>query len=88
MTHTTDIALIKRLKRANGHLAMIIRMIEEDRDALEIAQQLQAVTGALEKAKTVLVTHHIEHHLEDLTGPMPPEAKAQLVRLTDLAKYL
>lgn len=84
MTRATDVALTKRLKRAGGHLAMTTRMIEENRDALDVAQQLQAVISALSKAQSVLV----QHHLEDITGPLPAEARAQLARLTDLTKYL
>jgi DNA-binding FrmR family transcriptional regulator len=84
--HNTD--LTNRLKRAHGHLAKIITMIEEGRDGLETAQQLQAVVSALDKAKTVLVTDHIEHHLEDVVGPLSREAREKLSRLTDLAKYL
>jgi DNA-binding FrmR family transcriptional regulator len=88
MSHTTDADLINRLKRANGHLATIITMIEENRDGLDIAQQLQAVVSALEKAKTVLVTDHIEHHLEEAVGPLSREAREKLAKLTSLAKYL
>jgi DNA-binding FrmR family transcriptional regulator len=84
--HNTD--LINRLKRAHGHLAKIITMIEENRDGLDTAQQLQAVVSALDKAKTVLVADHIEHHLEDVVGPLSREAREKLSRLTDLAKYL
>lgn len=88
MSHTQDTELINRLKRANGHLATIVRMIEEDRDALDIAQQLQAVVSALDKARSALVAHHIEHHLEDAIGPLPKEAREKLARLSSLAKYL
>jgi DNA-binding FrmR family transcriptional regulator len=88
MSHADNKDLMNRLKRAQGHLATIIRMVEESRDGLETAQQLQAVISALEKAKTVLVTDHIEHHLEDVVGPLSREARAKLGRLTDLAKYL
>ena len=44
--------------------------------------------SALDKAKTVLVTDHIEHHLEDVVGPLSREARDKLGRLSDLAKYL
>jgi DNA-binding FrmR family transcriptional regulator len=60
----------------------------DERDGLETAQQLQAVISALDKAKTVLVTDHIENHLEDVVGPRSREAREKLARLTDLAKYL
>jgi hypothetical protein NreA len=79
---------MNRLKRAQGHLATIIKMIEENRDGLETAQQLQAVVSALDKAKTVLVTDHIEHHLEDVVGPLSRDARDKLGRLSELAKYL
>lgn len=88
MSHAHNTDLTNRLKRAHGHLAKIITMIEEGRDGLETAQQLQAVVSALDKAKTVLVTDHIEHHLEDVVGPLSREAREKLSRLTDLAKYL
>ncbi|CAN7446814.1 metal-sensing transcriptional repressor [Phenylobacterium sp. LjRoot225] len=88
MSHATNPDLLNRLKRAKGHLATIIKMIEDERDGLETAQQLLAVINALDKAKTLLVTDHIEHHLEDVVGPLSREAREKLGRLTDLAKYL
>ncbi|MDE2042360.1 MAG: metal-sensing transcriptional repressor [Alphaproteobacteria bacterium] len=88
MSHANNTDLLNRIKRAHGHLATIIKMIEDNRDGLETAQQLQAVLGALDKAKTLLVTDHIEHHLEDVVGPLSREAREKLARLTDLAKYL
>ncbi|TCM20594.1 hypothetical protein EDF56_102255 [Novosphingobium sp. PhB165] len=88
MSHATDKALVNRLKRANGHLARITSMIEENRSALEIAQQLQAVIAALNKARTTLVSHHIEHHLEAAVGELSPETRNVLVELSELARYL
>ncbi len=88
MSHASNPDLLNRLKRAQGHLATIIKMIEESRDGLETAQQLQAVVSALDKTKTLLVADHIEHHLEDVIGPLSREARQKLSRLTDLAKYL
>lgn len=88
MSHATDKALVNRLRRANGHLASIAAMVEENRSALEIAQQLQAVIAALDKAKTVLVSHHIEHHLEEAVGELTPEARQMLSQLSELARFL
>ena len=50
-THPTHPEVIKRLKRAQGHLNSILTMLEEDRGCLEIAQQLQAVEKAISSAK-------------------------------------
>jgi DNA-binding FrmR family transcriptional regulator len=88
MSHAGNQDLLNRLKRAQGHLATIVKMVEEERDGLAIAQQMQAVVGALEKAKALLVTDHIEHHLEEVMGPLSKEARAELMRLSELAKYL
>lgn len=88
MSHATDKALVNRLRRANGHLARIATMVEENRSALDIAQQLQAVIGALDKARTVLVSHHIEHHLEEAVGELTPETRQMLARLAELARFL
>ena len=88
MAHATDKGLHNRLKRANGHLAKIIRRIEENRDGVEIAQQMQAVISALESAKTALVTDHIEHHLEEAVGPLDAKTRRKLSELAALARYL
>jgi uncharacterized protein len=57
-------AIIKRLKRADGHLQTIIEMIENGRPCLLIAQQLQAVESAIESAKKALIHDHISECLE------------------------
>jgi hypothetical protein NreA len=88
MSHANNPDLINRLKRAQGHLATIVRMVEEGRDGLVIAQQMQAVVKAVEKAKSVLIADHIEHHLEAVVGPLPREARDRLSGLNDIVKYL
>jgi uncharacterized protein len=61
--HETHPALIKRLRRAHGHLKSVIDMIEQGRECLDIAQQLQAVEKAITQAKKTLVQDHIDHCL-------------------------
>jgi DNA-binding FrmR family transcriptional regulator len=88
MSHAANPDLLNRMRRAHGHLAGIIKMVEEGDDGLKIAQQMQAVVAALEKAKTLIVTDHIEHHLEELIGPLPGTVRSDLAKLGELAKYL
>ena len=88
MSHAANPDLINRLKRAQGHLAKIIEMVSEGRDGLAIAQQMAAVIAAIDKTKTLLVTDHIEHHLEDLLGPLPKATRDELAKLGEFAKYL
>ena len=42
--------VLKRLKRAQGQLGGIIKMIEEGRDCTEIVTQMAAVSKALDRA--------------------------------------
>ena len=61
--HATHPGIIKRLKRADGHLRHVIDMIEEGRPCTDIAVQLQAVEKAVIAAKRTLIHDHIDHCL-------------------------
>jgi len=64
-SHQSHPEIVKRLKRAAGHLNSIIGMLEEERGCLEVAQQLLAVEKAIINAKKTLVHDHIDHCLEN-----------------------
>ena len=51
---TTD-EVIKRLKRAEGQIGGVIRMLEEGRDCEDVITQLAAVRKAMDKASFRLV---------------------------------
>jgi uncharacterized protein len=53
--HTSHPDIIKRLKRAHGHLASVIIMFEQESRCLEIAQQLQTIESAVANAKKIRV---------------------------------
>lgn len=86
--HTTHSAIIKRLKRANGHLNSIIVMIESGRPCLDIAQQLQAVEKAIQQAKKTLIQDHLDHCLEDVVGPLAVEQRRSMEEFKEITKYL
>lgn len=46
---------IKRLRRAQGQIAGVVRMLEEGRDCTEVVTQLAAVSRALDKAGFALI---------------------------------
>ena len=56
--------ILKRLKRAHGHLKTVLTMMEDERPSLEIVQQLQAVENAITNAKKRFIRDHIDHCLE------------------------
>ena len=49
--HQSHPEIIKRLRRAEGHLHRVISMIEDGRSCLDLAQQLHAVESAIHEAK-------------------------------------
>jgi uncharacterized protein len=81
-------AIASRLKRANGHLETIIEMIEKGKPCAQIAQQLQAVEGAIENAKKALIHDHISHSLERSLKAAGSKGQAALRDFRLIAKYL
>ncbi|MGQ7794060.1 metal-sensing transcriptional repressor [Faunimonas sp. B44] len=61
--HASHPDLVKRLKRASGHLRHVVEMIESGRPCAETAVQLQAVERAITAAKRTLIHDHIDHCL-------------------------
>jgi hypothetical protein NreA len=80
--------VVKRLKRANGHLETIIEMISEGRPPSQLAQQLEAVERAIENAKKALIQDYIAQALERAAQEPGPKARAALRQLKAIAKYL
>lgn len=87
-THSSHTDIIKRLKRAEGHLKSIITMLEEGRSCLDITQQLQAVESAVSTAKKTLVHDHIDHCLERAVreGTLSPDDTIR--EFKNITKYL
>jgi DNA-binding FrmR family transcriptional regulator len=88
MPHIEHPAIIKRLKRANGHLQKIIEMIEAGKPCIELAQQLQAVESAIENAKKTLIHDHITGCLEDSFKKAGPGGRAAMREFKSVARYL
>lgn len=86
--HETHPEVIKRLKRAAGHLNQIITMIQTQRSCLELSQQLHAVEHAIANAKTTLIHDHIDHCLETSLGPVPAASRKSLQEFKEITKYL
>ncbi|MER9895290.1 metal-sensing transcriptional repressor [Mesorhizobium sp. M0119] len=82
--HASHPSIIKRLKRAQGHLTAVLAMIEAHRPCVDLAQQLHAVERAISSAKRELINDHIEHCLTDSVET----GGNSLAELKQLAKYL
>ena len=58
-------AVVKRLKRAQGQIGGIIKMIEDGRDCQDIVTQLAAVSKALDRAGFALVSTGLQRCIVD-----------------------
>jgi DNA-binding FrmR family transcriptional regulator len=86
--HESHPEIVKRLKRAEGHLRSVVGMIEAGRPCVELAQQLHAIEKAIGSAKTVLIHDHIDHCLERTIGPQKRAERAALDEFRQLTKFL
>ena len=87
-THQSHPEIVKRLKRADGHLRGVIEMIEGGRPCLDIAQQLHAVEKAIAQAKKTLIQDHLDHCLEEVVGPLGRDRRQSIDEFKEITKYL
>lgn len=86
--HETHPDIIKRLKRAEGHLRSVIAMIEAQRPCVDVAQQLHAVEKAVGQAKKTLIQDHLDHCLADAVGGLGSEQRRTIDEFKQITKYL
>jgi DNA-binding FrmR family transcriptional regulator len=86
--HASHPDIVKRLKRAEGHLRSVVAMIEAGKPCLDVTQQLHAVEKAVAQAKRTLIQDHLEHCMEDAVGPLPRERRRSVDEFKEIAKYL
>ena len=55
--------VVKRLRRAEGQIAGVVRMLEAGRDCEDVVTQLAAVSRALDKAGFALIATGLEQCL-------------------------
>lgn len=67
-------AIITRLKRANGHLASVIRMLEDGAECEDALLQLAAVSKAISRGGYALVASGLQKCLEE-GGPDSVDTK-------------
>ncbi|MGB7756223.1 MAG: metal-sensing transcriptional repressor [Salinisphaera sp.] len=87
--HESHPQIINRLKRAQGHLGRVVKMLEEEQGCLEIAQQLSAVENAIINAKRTLVHDHVDHCFDiELFEKDRAQARVLMDEFKSITKYL
>lgn len=71
-------ALLARLRRAEGQVRGIARMVEEDAYCIDILTQVSAITKALESVALTLLEDHLGHCVAQATAEGGPVAEEKL----------
>lgn len=78
-------ATIRRLKRIEGQVRGVIRMVEEDRYCIDILQQISAIRAALTKAESEILNAHaascVEQAISSGDAQMQRKTFSELVKL-------
>ena len=75
---------ITRLKRSEGQLRGIQKMMEEERDCIDIITQLTAVRSSVDRIIELMITENLTTCIND---PLE-DPQAQNERLENAVKYL
>jgi len=86
--HETHPNIVKRLRRAEGHLRRVIEMFDEGRSCLDLAQQLHAVEKAVGEAKRTLIHDHVDHCLDIAANGSGRSTKVVVDEFKAISKYL
>ncbi len=77
--------VINRLKRIEGQVRGITRMVEEERYCIDVLTQVRAARAALARVETALLKDHLNHCIEGaiVSGDAAEQRKkaAELIEL-------
>ena len=82
MNETIRRAVASRLKRIEGQVGGLLRMVEEDRYCVDILTQIRSLVSASEKVATILLKDHVEHCVRESIEKGGLEADEKIEELT------
>jgi uncharacterized protein len=86
--HQSHPDIVKRLKRAEGHIRRVIAMFDEGRNCVELAQQLYAVEKAISEARRRLIHDHVDHCLDVAANGRGKPTTAVVKEFKAISRYL
>ena len=84
--HENRDAALKRLKRLEGQVRGIARMVEEDRYCVDILTQVAAVRAALKGVEKLVIADHAAHCIADALAS--GDREDQQAKFTELLELL
>lgn len=84
MHDATRNGISARLKRIEGQVGGLLRMVEEDRYCVDILTQINAVRSALHKVEEQILRDHVSHCVAGaFTSGNPVEQRHKIEELVD-----
>ncbi len=78
-------SVLKRLKRIEGQVRGLARMVEDDRYCIDVVTQLSAVRAALRRAEEVILADHVAHCVEHaIASGNKAEQRRKVAELTSV----
>ena len=71
-------AVLRRLRRIEGQIRGLSRMVEEDAYCIDVLTQVSAATRALQSVALELLGDHLSHCVQDAVSAGGPEADAKV----------
>ncbi len=76
---------VNRLKRIEGQVRGVTRMLQEDRYCIDVLRQIQAVKAALRKVESEVLKQHTGHCVEHaIKSGSAKEQREKFAELIDL----
>jgi len=78
-------SVLKRLRRLEGQVRGLARMVEDDRYCIDIVTQLSAVRAALRRAEEEILADHAAHCVENaITSGNKVDQRRKVAELIDV----
>ena len=81
--HDQKASHLKRLRRIEGQVRGLQRMVEEDKYCIDILTQVSAATKALQSFSLELLEEHLAHCVVDAARKGGPEAQEKVREASD-----
>ncbi|HEX2894188.1 MAG TPA: metal-sensitive transcriptional regulator [Marmoricola sp.] len=88
LAHGTKDAYLKRLRRIEGQVRGLQRMVEEEKYCIDILTQISAATKALQAVSLSLLDEHLSHCVVEAAKVGGPEAQIKLKEASDAIERL
>jgi DNA-binding FrmR family transcriptional regulator len=78
-------SVLRRLKRIEGQVRGLARMVEDDRYCIDIVTQVAAARTALRRAEEEILADHVAHCVEHaIASGNKPEQRRKLAELMEV----